>query len=65
MCLQLLQTTDMLVALPKLLTHHSKILSTNQELPTNLPALPRNVAIWANAKKRQQPQNYPIQETLA
>lgn len=50
MCLQLLQTTDMLVALPKLLTHHSNLLSAEQELSTNLPALPRNVALWANAK---------------
>lgn len=55
MCLRLLQTTDMLVALPKLLTNHSKMLSADQELSTNLPALPRNVALWANAKEVNTP----------
>ena len=55
MCLQLLQTTDMVVALPKLLTHHSKMLSASQELSTNLPALSRNVAIWASAKNANSP----------
>lgn len=55
MCLRLLQTTNMLVALPKLLTNHSKMLSADQELSTNLPALPRNVALWANAKEVNTP----------
>ena len=55
MCLRLLQTTDMLVALPKLLTQHSKMLSADQELSTNLPALPRNVALWANASEVNSP----------
>lgn len=55
MCLRLLQTTDMLVALPKLLTKHSNFLSTDQELSTNLPALPRNVALWANANEVNNP----------
>ena len=55
MCLRLLQTTDMLVALPKLLTNHSKMLSADQELSTNLPALPRNVALWAHAKEVNTP----------
>lgn len=55
MCLRLLQTTDMLVALPKLLTKHSNMLSADQELPTNLPALPRNVALWANANEVNNP----------
>ena len=55
MCLRLLQTTDMLVALPKLLTKHSNMLSADQELSTNLPALPRNVALWANANEVNNP----------
>lgn len=55
MCLRLLQTTDMLVALPKLLTRHSNMLSADQELSTNLPALPRNVALWANVKQVNTP----------
>ena len=55
MCLRLLQTTDMLVALPKLLTRHSNMLTAEQELSTNLPALPRNVALWANVKQVNTP----------
>ena len=55
MCLRLLQTTDMLVALPKLLTKYSNMLSADQELSTNLPALPRNVALWANANEVNNP----------